>query len=61
MAGKLMTKEELIQFLKDNLKICIEEDRGWNYYATSITHTLHLKLGDDVISTDYISIPVHND
>ncbi len=55
-----MTKEELIQFLKDNLKICVEEDTGRNYYSTSITHTIHLKLDDEIISTDYIYTEINN-
>lgn len=46
-----MSKEELIQFLKDNLKITIRHDREYNYLKTRV----ELYLCDDEISFDTCS------
>jgi len=53
MANEL-DREELIKFLKENLKIKVESNNSTNYYTNSVCHTIHLVLGDEVISTDYI-------
>ena len=55
-----MTKEELIQFLKDNLSISVEEG-GSDYYATCVRYTVKLKLNNETISEDYMSVPTNND
>lgn len=48
-----MTKEELVEFLHENLSIEIERD--WGYYSyPSLEVTL--KLGDQVISTSTTTI-----
>lgn len=49
-----MTKEELIQFLKDNLTIEVESDADEGYVETTVT----LYLGDEMItsSSDYANI-----
>lgn len=46
-----MTKEELIQFLKENLKVHIREKR--NLYDESRCLIVELYIGDDCISSDY--------
>lgn len=49
-----MTKEELIQFLKDNLRIEVESDADEGYVET----TVYLYLGDEKItcSSDFANI-----
>ena len=51
-----MTQEELVQFLKDNLKIGIIADN--KYCDNGYEITVKLFLGDDCISecTDYIIV-----
>lgn len=46
-----MDKEELLAFLKENLKL--EEKTDEPAYGGSGTRTLQLKLGDEVISEVY--------
>ena len=46
-----MTKEELIQFLKENLKVYICEKR--DLYDESRRLTVELYLGDECISSDF--------
>jgi hypothetical protein len=48
-----MTKEELIQFLKENLSITKSTEYSYNDSPDSIT--LHLYLGEDEISTVYLT------
>lgn len=48
-----LTKEELIKFLKENLKLSVETS-GPGYYSSSVSHTLRLMLGDEVISETYL-------
>lgn len=59
MARKLMGKEELVQFLKDNLSLSIEEG-GYDYYSTGVRYTIKLKLGDETISEDYMMVSTNN-
>lgn len=54
-----MNREELIQFLKDNLSLEIQEDESYNggmdggdMYTKF--HKVRLKLGDEVISEEYL-------
>lgn len=47
-----MTQEELIKFLKDNLKIEFTSEENWE--TTEIGVLLY--LGDEIISSDYVSI-----
>jgi hypothetical protein len=55
-----MTKEEMIQFLKDNLTINTsceygrESSRNGDYFIQSVS--IELKLGDEVISQTTASI-----
>lgn len=46
-----MTKEELIQFLKENLKVYVSDTRG--SYDDIPCVTVSLYLGDECISSDY--------
>lgn len=48
-----MTKEELIEFLYENLSIEIERDQGFYSYPTL---EVILKLGDQVISKSTTTI-----
>lgn len=47
-----MAKEELIQFLKDNLKIKTSTVESWETKEIGVS----IFLGDEEISTDYFSI-----
>lgn len=49
-----MDKEELLEFLRDNLSISTREERGW--YGDSTVY-VDLKVGDVVVSSDSISMP----
>lgn len=49
-----MDKNELIQFLRDNLSINIHENREW---CGSTTVHVDLKVDDVVVSTSYIDMP----
>lgn len=41
-----MDKRELIQFLKENMKVCINNDwQSWNNNAVAITVPIH--IGDE--------------
>jgi hypothetical protein len=53
-----MNKEELIQFLKDNLKIEIKTEDDWDYYAgtTGVDIEITLKIGYEVINTSTNSV-----
>ena len=46
-----MTKEELIKFLKDNLKVYICDTSG--PYDDNICLTVDLYIGEECISSDY--------
>ncbi len=46
-----MTKEELIQFLKENLKVTVADTSG--SYEEPHCLTVSLFLGDECISEDY--------
>lgn len=46
-----MTKEELIQFLKDNLKVTVYDASEW--YDDGISLTVDIFLGEEKISSDY--------
>lgn len=46
-----MTKEELMQFLKENLKVYINDTSG--AYEENTCLTVELYLGDECISSDY--------
>jgi len=52
-----MTKEELIEFLRDNLRIQISLCQNWDYYAESKKLEVSLFLGDEEISscTEYVN------
>ena len=47
-----MTKEELIKFLKENLKIKVETQGCWDTTEVGVL----LYLGEEQISSDYFSI-----
>lgn len=49
-----MDKNELIEFLKDNLSISTREYNGW-YGDTTVY--VDLKVGDVVVSSDSINMP----
>lgn len=49
-----MDKNELIEFLKDNLSISTRPERGW--YGDETVY-VDLKVGDVVVSTDSINMP----
>jgi hypothetical protein len=59
-----MTKEELVQFLKDNLIISIAEDFDFSYSENQRKKIrVELRLGVDeyhseIISSDFISIEI---
>lgn len=46
-----MKKEELIKFLKENLKVKVSDNRG--PYDIDPCLTVSLYLGDECISSDY--------
>lgn len=46
-----MTKEELIKFLKENLKVYISDTSG--LYDENVCLTVDLYLGDECISSAY--------
>lgn len=50
-----MTKEELIDFLKDNLSITIEEN--FDYYGGDKNINVKLMIGNEEISSEYFTIP----
>ena len=57
-----MTKEELTEFLKENLKIktlVIEDDRGDGHPVTKVK--VILKLNDEKISSSTFSLDEHYD
>ena len=47
-----MTKEELIKFLKENLKIKVKTEGCWDTNEVGV----FLYLGEEQISSDYFSI-----
>ena len=47
-----MTKEELVKFLKDNLRIGLTSDDYWETKELGVC----LYLGDEKISSQYVSI-----
>lgn len=47
-----MTQEELIKFLKENLKIEVTTDGCWKTTEVGVL----LYLGEEIISSDYFSI-----
>lgn len=51
-----MTKDELIEFLKENLTIAADFREGRAYYDTSSLE-VSLKLGEETISTHTIWMP----
>jgi hypothetical protein len=46
-----MTKEELIQFLKENLRVTVADTRGM--YDDHPHLTVSLYIGDECISSDF--------
>lgn len=48
-----MDRDELIQFLKDNLRVEMERGQGGDYYSTSTRIRVKLYLGSEVISEAY--------
>lgn len=50
----LMNKLEVIEFLKENLTIHVEQDTGC--YGEGGFNRIVLKLGEDEISSDYIEL-----
>lgn len=52
-----MTKEELIEFLRDNLRIELSLRNNWDYYSETKILEASLFLGEDEISscTEYIN------
>ena len=47
-----MNKEELIKFLKDNLKVRLSFENDWEYKEIGVK----LYLGNEIISSDFITI-----
>ncbi len=47
-----MTQEELVKFLKDNLRIEFTSDNTWETTELGVC----LYLGDELISSDYASV-----
>lgn len=47
-----MTQEELIKFLKDNLKIEVDSNDCWETTELCI----RLCLGDEILSCEYVSV-----
>lgn len=47
-----MAQEELIQFLKENLRIKIDTNDYWETTELCIS----LYLGDEILSCDYVSV-----
>ena len=47
-----MTPEELVKFLKDNLRIEFTSDDCWETTELGV----NLYLGDEIISSDYVSV-----
>lgn len=47
-----MTQEELIKFLKDNLRIEITSDDTWETTELGVC----IYLGDEIISSDYVTV-----
>lgn len=47
-----MTQEELIKFLKDNLRIEVDINECWETKELCVK----LRLGDEIISTEFTSI-----
>jgi hypothetical protein len=52
-----MNKEEMIEYLRENLRIEIKEDV--NYYSQSRSFEFKLILENEVISSDSIYLPRH--
>lgn len=54
-----MTKEELIEFLKENLYVSISISDGWDYGYSYKSVEVTLSIGDEVISknSDTFSVP----
>ena len=50
-----MTEQELIEFLKSNLRITIEGNTEWDYDSMNTNITVKLFLGDEEISREYTS------
>lgn len=50
-----MTKEELKQYLKENLRIVLQ-DETTGYYTTGVRYTVKLMLEDETLSEDYITV-----
>lgn len=46
-----MSKEDLIEFLKENLSISVN-DKHYDFYSGSKEITITLHLGDEELSTD---------
>ena len=47
-----MTQEELVKFLKDNLRIKLTSDDCWETKELGV----YLYLGNEIISSEYVSI-----
>lgn len=54
-----MNKEELIEFLKENLTIELNTKLDYGYEGIETYLVVNLKLGDNVISSDRISLPTN--
>lgn len=52
-----MEKEEIIDFLKENLSISLDTDSEYTYGGMRSALIVSLKLGDEVISKESISLP----
>lgn len=53
-----MDREALIEFLRDNLRISLRESQGSFSESSRVEITATLSIGDDEISSDYISIDI---
>lgn len=47
-----MTQEELVEFIKDNLRIKLDVDEDWETKELCVK----LYLGDEIISNEFVSI-----
>lgn len=51
-----MDKEAIIEFLRDNLQISLETKNFHDYDTKSTELKISISIGDEVITSDYVSI-----
>lgn len=55
-----MTRDEIIEFLRDNLSVVVEQNNDDFYNPNRARFTVKLKLVDEVISEDWFSVTEGN-